>query len=297
MTKNPGLQVINAGYPKTGTKTIHEALKILGHNVCDSQENVYSHWREWNEVWTGTAEEGRKAIRKLYAPNNEFGYTAVCDTPTCAYWEVLLDECPDAKVILVERDPEKWRASLEKHVAVERAQFLEMWFHRCFGPLYRFVFNHSSKPFRVYMDFIRPLVLGPEDANFRKVNMDVCVTRYNQHNMYVKTKCPKDKLLVYRIGEGWEPICKFLNKPVPKEPFPHVNRLGSVIQDLANHPDYISTMKRQFLGWFLRSLMVAGAYYCLKLNPSAMPLQLCLTNNLYQTVGAIVLFAFVFWKA
>ena len=41
MTKNPGLQVINAGYPKTGTKTIHEALKILGHNVCDSQENVY----------------------------------------------------------------------------------------------------------------------------------------------------------------------------------------------------------------------------------------------------------------
>ena len=23
----PGLQVINAGYPKTGTKTIHEALR------------------------------------------------------------------------------------------------------------------------------------------------------------------------------------------------------------------------------------------------------------------------------
>ena len=25
----PGLQVINAGYPKTGTKTIHEALRLV----------------------------------------------------------------------------------------------------------------------------------------------------------------------------------------------------------------------------------------------------------------------------
>ena len=25
----PGLQVINAGYPKTGTKTIHEALRSV----------------------------------------------------------------------------------------------------------------------------------------------------------------------------------------------------------------------------------------------------------------------------
>ena len=78
----------------------------------------FSHWREWNEVFTGTAQEGRKALRTLYAPNNKYGYTAVCDTPTCAYWEVLLDEFPDAKVILVERDADKWQASLEKHVAV-----------------------------------------------------------------------------------------------------------------------------------------------------------------------------------
>ena len=59
----------------------------------------------------------------------------------------------------------------------------------------------------------RPLVLGPEDPNFRKDNRDLILKRKQQHDMWVQTKCPKEKLLTYRIGEGWEPICKFLNKP------------------------------------------------------------------------------------
>ena len=57
------------------------------------------------------------------------------------------------------------------------------------------------------------MVLGPEDPNFRKENRDVILKRKQQHDMWVQQKCPKEKLLTYRIGEGWEPICKFLNKP------------------------------------------------------------------------------------
>ena len=57
------------------------------------------------------------------------------------------------------------------------------------------------------------MVLGPEDPNFRKDNRDVILKRKQQHDLWVQTKCPKEKLLTYRIGEGWEPICKFLNKP------------------------------------------------------------------------------------
>ncbi|TPP67425.1 putative nad dependent epimerase/dehydratase, partial [Fasciola gigantica] len=37
-----------------------------------------------------------------------------------------------------------------------------------------------------------------------------------------KTISPK-RLLVYDISEGWEPLCQFLQKPVPTEPFPHLN--------------------------------------------------------------------------
>ena len=39
----------------------------------------------------------------------------------------------------------------------------------------------------------------------------------------VKSTVPPEKLLVFDVKEGWEPLCKFLNKPVPNEPFPNIN--------------------------------------------------------------------------
>jgi hypothetical protein len=39
---------------------------------------------------------------------------------------------------------------------------------------------------------------------------------------------PEEKLLVMDIKEGWEPLCKFLGKPIPSEPFPHVNESDAV---------------------------------------------------------------------
>ena len=37
---------------------------------------------------------------------------------------------------------------------------------------------------------------------------------------------PKERFLEWKVEEGWEPLCKFLDKDVPDEPFPHVNRSG-----------------------------------------------------------------------
>jgi Sulfotransferase domain len=34
---------------------------------------------------------------------------------------------------------------------------------------------------------------------------------------------PANKLLVYSVTEGWEPLCKFLGVPVPPTPFPRKN--------------------------------------------------------------------------
>lgn len=93
MTK--GLEVINASFPKTGTKTMHEAFRILGLNVCDAQEAVYKHYDSWEKIANG--EEPRKEIRRLYGPNNEWNYSATCDLPACGMWDVLHDEFPEAK--------------------------------------------------------------------------------------------------------------------------------------------------------------------------------------------------------
>lgn len=34
---------------------------------------------------------------------------------------------------------------------------------------------------------------------------------------------PKERLLEWNVQEGWEPLCQFLDKDIPDEPFPHVN--------------------------------------------------------------------------
>ena len=83
------------------------------------------------------------------------------------------------------------------------------------------------------------MVLGPEVGTFFGVNKTLVTKAYREHNNYVLNKCPKEKLLVYRIGDGWEPLCKFLGEPVPKVDFPWSNRAASVIYELTHHPDYI----------------------------------------------------------
>ena len=45
----------------------------------------------------------------------------------------------------------------------------------------------------------------------------------NRHNEEVKRDVPPERLLVWSVTEGWEPLCEFLEVPVPDEPFPHAN--------------------------------------------------------------------------
>jgi hypothetical protein len=39
----------------------------------------------------------------------------------------------------------------------------------------------------------------------------------------VKRTVPADRLLVWSVEEGWEPLCEFLDVPVPDTPFPRLN--------------------------------------------------------------------------
>ena len=47
---------------------------------------------------------------------------------------------------------------------------------------------------------------------------------FRSHNANVIKKVPKEKLLIWNLKDGWDPICKFLNVPVPDEPIPVVNK-------------------------------------------------------------------------
>ena len=46
----------------------------------------------------------------------------------------------------------------------------------------------------------------------------------------VKKVVPEDRLLIFQVKDGWEPLCKFLDVPVPSEPFPRVNDTASMLR-------------------------------------------------------------------
>jgi Sulfotransferase domain len=49
------------------------------------------------------------------------------------------------------------------------------------------------------------------------------VDTYLRHNEHIRQVVPKHRLLEFEPAQGWEPLCKFLDKPVPDSPYPRFN--------------------------------------------------------------------------
>jgi hypothetical protein len=48
--------------------------------------------------------------------------------------------------------------------------------------------------------------------------------KYKDHEEEVKNTVDKERLLLYDVKEGWEPLCNFLGKNIPKIAFPRANQ-------------------------------------------------------------------------
>lgn len=90
------------------------------------------------------------------------------------------------------------------------------------------------------------------------------VELYYAHNKWVRELVPEGQLLEYQPSMGWEPLCEFLGKEIPKdEPFPWVNEaaflrrviytamgLGSVVWLFLFAVLYVVFLQaRYFVGW------------------------------------------------
>jgi hypothetical protein len=53
---------------------------------------------------------------------------------------------------------------------------------------------------------------------------DRLIESFNKHIETVKAVVPPERLLIYRVKQGWQPLCRFLGLTIPDEPFPHANR-------------------------------------------------------------------------
>ena len=78
---------------------------------------------------------------------------------------------------------------------------------------------------------------------------------HTAYNKRVKATVPKQRLLVMELSEGWKPLCKFLGKPIPMVPFPHLN--DAVAADRVAK----ETVMKLLSMWFSLFTVIGGMIY------------------------------------
>ncbi|MGH8126745.1 MAG: sulfotransferase family protein [Gammaproteobacteria bacterium] len=217
------LQVIGAGFGRTGTLSVCTALNQLGfpcyhmHEVLGNKENK-SHLGFWRSVASsepGTQHDWNKIFTK---------YTATVDNPACCVWRELLIEYPDAKVLLTlhPRGAEVWyESTLDTIYFTER-----MW---------QFKVLKLATPFgRKFGEMSRKLIWQRSHKGTMN-DHDKAIAHYNRHIEDVKAAVSPDRLLIFSVDQGWKPLCDFLGVPVPVSEFPNVNdrkEMKKILRDM-----------------------------------------------------------------
>jgi len=189
-----GLQVIGAGLGRTGTMSLKLALEHLGFGPCYHMSEVLVGARRNFPLWLDVI-HGKPDWDTIFD-----GFRATTDYPACTWWRELADYYPQAKVILTVRDPDDWFRSVNKTIFAKGGPTdVE-------GPVAEFMLGAVIK-----------------DVAGRIEDRDFMVDYFTRRNAEVVAALPPERLLVYRPGDGWEPICEFLGVPVPAEPYPRIN--------------------------------------------------------------------------
>ena len=208
------MKIIGAGFGRTGTTSIQRALKELGYTAYNFEAVVkHQHFDAWREITEGKKPDWEKLFQ---------GYDATIAWPPCFFYKELYEAYPEAKFILTTRDPERWAESIGRVM-------------KLFPRLQGFTFIPRVRKMVNLMDtLILPRFgsLEPDKAHLMKM--------LKEHNQVVKAFIPAEQLLIYEVKDGWEPLCAFLDKPVPKIPFPYENQ----------GDDFVSGMLERFINPF-----------------------------------------------
>lgn len=199
------MKVIGAGFGRTGTESTKAALERLTGAPCYHMNEVLGRPGHLDR-WLAFGRAGRRGMDWTALLD---GYEAAVDWPIGNYYRELMDVFPDAKVLLNDRDPDKWFDSYLNLVRIHRI-----------GKAVRFLVPKFAR----FTEMVETAVWHdfPKDLTDR----DACIAVYKRHTDEVKRTVPPERLLVFRVQDGWGPLCAFLGVPVPDEPFPHSNTGG-----------------------------------------------------------------------
>jgi hypothetical protein len=214
---SPALEVIGAGLGRTGTLSLHAALERLGFAPCEHMTNCFAHPERF-ALWLEAARRKRAGEPIDWRPLFT-GYRATVDWPGAYFWRELIAAHSEAKVILTVRDPTRWydsaRATIYTATQARNGTPAARVLYRLVG----WANPHAGEGFRTVQETVWD---GTMRGRFE--DRDEAIRIFEEHNRDVVATVPSQRLLVFDVKEGWEPLCTFLGVPVPaSEPFPHVN--------------------------------------------------------------------------
>ena len=208
-----GLKVIGAGFGRTGTLSTKAALETLDFGPCYHMTEVFNNPTA-SALWEVATRGEPVNWNEIFA-----GYQATVDWPGCAFYADLMQVYPNAKVLLNVRDPEKWYESVSSTIyQTSRGTSRSL-----LALLFSQVIVRLIPNARHIRGMIQALI-WEKTFGGRFQDKDYAIAVFEQHIEEVKQRVPPEKLLVYDVKQGWEPLCAFLGVEVPKDTaFPHLN--------------------------------------------------------------------------
>ncbi|XP_065671696.1 uncharacterized protein LOC136089573 [Hydra vulgaris] len=201
------MKIICVGYSKTGTKSMAKALTELGFVVHDFEEHYNINLE--NYITLLKDEEHEDLLKEMYERVD-----AVIAFPIYIIWQKIFKAFPDSKVILTTRENhELWFKSFEKTRSLMEKLRSKKYLRSLLSSTWSNVY---------YMEKLAFNKIFPQNMSIT-LNKENWINSIRVHEATVKQLVPKDQLLVYKVGEGWERLCKFLNKSVPMTQFPKEN--------------------------------------------------------------------------
>lgn len=194
------LKVIGSGFGRTGTKSLKEALEMIGFGPCHHMVEVRTAPGQL-DFWCDIAARKKVDWHQVFAD-----YQAAVDWPSCNYWRELAAAFPEAKVIHTTRPPEQWWASFSKTIAESLS----------LGP-------QSDDPDRLRQRRMTLTIIGEDVFGGRMTEKDVALAAFARREAEVRAAIPPDRLLIMRPEDGWAELCPFLGVKVPAEPYPFTN--------------------------------------------------------------------------
>lgn len=192
------MNVIGVGLGRTGTYSLRIAINQLGFGPCHHMDDVIQNMPAQVPLWAD-AVGGMPDWTTIYS-----GYRSAVDWPTACFYRELVAEFPDARFVLTHRSPESWADSFGMTILKLHSQRDEV-----------------PPEMREWLEMANTVV---ERSGFPVgIDRSGMIEAFVAHNEAVRALIPADRLLVFDVREGWEPLCDFLDVPVPDGPFPRSN--------------------------------------------------------------------------